>query len=75
MAVDVLEYDDTVEDVNLVGVLEEILESSERLRDLDLDVFVEEFERQVGEGILGIIDFFKVIFMMYKKYVGVLFLV
>lgn len=58
MAVDVLEYDDTVEDVNLVGVLEEILESSERLRDLDLDVFVEEFERQVGEGILGIIDFF-----------------
>lgn len=45
MAVDVLEYDDTVEDVNLVGVLEEILESSERLRDLDLDVFVEEFER------------------------------
>lgn len=58
MAVDVLEYDDIVEDVNLVGVLEEILESSERLRDLDLDVFVEEFERQVGEGILGIIDFF-----------------
>lgn len=75
MAVDVLEYDDTVEDVNLVGVLEEILESSERLRDLDLDVFVEEFERQVGEGILGIIDFFKVIFMMYNKYVCILFLV
>lgn len=45
MVVDVLEYDDIVEDVNLVGVLEEILESSERLRDLDLDVFVEEFER------------------------------
>lgn len=75
MAVDVLEYDDTAEDVNLVGVLEEILESSERLRDLDLDVFVEEFERQVGEGILGIIDFFKVIFMMYNKYVCILFLV
>lgn len=45
MVVDVLEYDDIVEDVNLVGVLEEILESSERLRDLDLDVFVEELER------------------------------
>lgn len=73
MAVDVLEYDDTVEDVNLVGVLEEILESSERLRDLDLDVFVEELERQVGEGILGIIDFFKVIFMMYNKYVCICF--
>lgn len=75
MAVDVLEYDDTAEDVNLVGVLEEILESSERLRDLDLDVFVEELERQVGGGILGIIDFFKVIFMMYNKYVCILFLV
>lgn len=60
MAVDVLEYDDTVEDVNLVGVLEEILESSERLRDLDLDVFVEEFERQVGEEIWGIIEFYDV---------------
>lgn len=60
MAVDVLEYDDTVEDVNLVGVLEEILESSERLRDLDLDVFVEEFERQVGEEIGGIIEFYDV---------------
>lgn len=60
MAVDVLEYDDTVEDVNLVGVLEEILESSERLRDLDLDVFVEEFERQVGEEIGGINEFYDV---------------
>lgn len=46
MAVDALEYDDTAEDANPAGALEEILESPERLRDLDLDAFAEELERQ-----------------------------
>ena len=48
MAVDALEYDDTAEDANPAGALEEILESPDRLRDLDLDAFAEELERQVG---------------------------
>lgn len=48
MAVDALEYDDTVEDANPAAALEEILESPERLKDLDLDAFAEELERQVG---------------------------
>jgi transcription elongation factor SPT6 len=46
MAVDALEYDD--EDANPAGALEEILEAPERLKDLDLDAFAEELERQVG---------------------------
>ena len=45
MAVDALEYED--EDANPAGALEEILESPERLKDLDLDAFAEELERQV----------------------------
>lgn len=44
MAVDALEYDD--EDANPAGALEEILDSPERLKDLDLDAFAEELERQ-----------------------------
>ena len=48
MAVDALEYDDTAEDANPAGALEEILESPERLKDLDLDAFAEELERQVS---------------------------
>ena len=47
MAVDALEYDDSGEDANPAGALEEILENPERLRDLDLDAFAEELERQV----------------------------
>ena len=47
MAVDALEYDDSAEDANPAGALEEILENPERLRDLDLDAFAEELERQV----------------------------
>ena len=50
MAVDALEYDDTAEDANPAGpagALEEILESPERLKDLDLDAFADELERQV----------------------------
>ena len=52
MAVDALEYDDTAEDANPAGALEEILENPERLRDLDLDAFAEELERQVGNHVL-----------------------
>lgn len=74
MAVDALEYDDTAEDANPAGALEEILESPERLRDLDLDAFAEELERQVGGGTLGIIDSLKVTFMMHNKYACILFL-
>lgn len=44
MAVDALEYDD--EDANPAGALEEILEAPERLKDLDLDAFAEELDRQ-----------------------------
>lgn len=46
MAVDALEYDDMAEDVNPAGALEEILENPEKLKDLDLDAFAEELERQ-----------------------------
>lgn len=45
MAVDALEYDD--EDPNPAGALEEILDKPEKLKDLDLDAFAEELERQV----------------------------
>ena len=48
MAVDALEYDDTSEDANPAAAVEEILESPERLKDLDLDAFAVELERQVG---------------------------
>ncbi|CAG7720260.1 unnamed protein product [Allacma fusca] len=44
MAVDALEYDD--EDPNPAGALEEILEAPERLKDLDLDAFADELQRQ-----------------------------
>lgn len=47
MAVDALEYDESAEDANPAGALEEILENPERLKDLDLDAFAEELERQV----------------------------
>lgn len=47
MAVDALEYDESAEDANPSSALEEILESPERLKDLDLDAFADELERQV----------------------------
>lgn len=50
MAVDALEYDESAEDANPAGALEEILENPERLKDLDLDAFAEELERQVSVG-------------------------
>ncbi|ENN77904.1 hypothetical protein YQE_05581, partial [Dendroctonus ponderosae] len=45
MAVDALEYDDD-EGANPAGALEAILVTPERLKDLDLDAFAEELERQ-----------------------------
>lgn len=49
MAVDALEYED--EERNPAAqALDEILESPERLKDLDLDAFAEELERQVSDG-------------------------
>lgn len=53
MAVDALEYDESAEDANPAGALEEILENPERLKDLDLDAFAEELERQVQEETRG----------------------
>lgn len=50
MAVDALEYDDTAEDANPAGALEEILDSPDRLKDLDLDAFAVELERQVNHN-------------------------
>jgi len=44
MAGDALEYDD--EDANPAGALEEILEAPERHKNLDLDAFADELERQ-----------------------------
>ncbi len=44
MAVDALEVDDSADPT---AALEEILESPERLKDLDLDAFADELQRQV----------------------------
>ncbi|EDO33602.1 predicted protein [Nematostella vectensis] len=46
MAVDALEYDEATEENNPSAALEEILEAPDRLKDLDLDAFAEELERQ-----------------------------
>lgn len=51
MAVDALEYEDDA--LNPAGALEEILEAPERLKDLDLDAFAVELEKQ-GFGNKGI---------------------
>ncbi|CAH3024911.1 unnamed protein product [Porites evermanni] len=53
MAVDALEYDEATMDSNPSAALEEILEAPDRLRDLDLDAFAEELERQ-GYGNKGL---------------------
>ena len=47
MAVDALEYDEAADDANPAEALEEILENPDKLKDLDLDAFAEELERQV----------------------------
>lgn len=57
MAVDALEYEES-EDVNPATALEEILKSPEKLKDLDLDAFAEELERQVRDiDITSLSDF------------------
>ena len=49
MAIDALEYDDDEDDSNVKQrALEEIMEDPEKLRDLDLDAFAIELERQVS---------------------------
>lgn len=48
MAVDALEYDD--EAANPAGALDEILEAPHKLKELDLDAFAEELERQVSDS-------------------------
>ncbi|CAM9213792.1 unnamed protein product, partial [Lampetra fluviatilis] len=53
MAVDALEYDESAEGANPAEALVEILENPERLKDLDLDAFAEELDRQ-GYGNKGI---------------------
>ncbi|XP_038075728.1 transcription elongation factor SPT6-like isoform X2 [Patiria miniata] len=46
MAVDALEYDESADDANPAEALEEILDNPDKLKDLDLDAFAEELERQ-----------------------------
>lgn len=65
MAVDALEYDD--EEANPAGALEEILESPERLKDLDLDAFAVELERQgFGKKSITLCDIRKELNCRYK---------
>ena len=47
MAIDALEIDEADDDATPASALEEILESPEKLRELDLDAFAAELERQV----------------------------
>ena len=47
MAVDALEIDDSADPTS---ALEEILDAPERLKDLDLDAFAEELQRQVNNS-------------------------
>ncbi|CAI8018492.1 Transcription elongation factor SPT6 [Geodia barretti] len=47
MAVDALEYDETGDESHPSAAVEDILLTPDKLRDLDLDAFAEELERQV----------------------------
>ena len=54
MAIDALEYDDDEEDTNIKQrAIEETMEDPEKLRDLDLDAFAIELERQVRPILLS----------------------
>ncbi|KAI8507404.1 Transcription elongation factor SPT6 [Branchiostoma belcheri] len=67
MAVDALEYDESAEDANPAAALEEILETPERLKDLDLDAFAEELERQgFGNKSITLYDIRAELNSMYK---------
>lgn len=61
MAVDALEWAED-DEANPAGALEEILESPEKLKDLDLDAFAEELERQVSiETVIFFFEFTNII--------------
>ncbi|XP_034489679.1 transcription elongation factor SPT6 isoform X2 [Drosophila innubila] len=67
MAIDAMEYDD--EETNPAGALEEILESPERLKDLDLDAFAVELERQgFGSKSITLYDIRNELSSLYKDY-------
>ncbi|XP_023035095.2 transcription elongation factor SPT6-like [Drosophila willistoni] len=67
MAIDAMEYDD--EKTNPAGALEEILESPERLKDLDLDAFAVELERQgFGSKSITLYDVRNELSCLYKDY-------
>lgn len=65
MAIDAMEYDD--EETNPAGALEEILETPERLKDLDLDAFAVELERQgFGNKSITLYDIRNELHSLYK---------
>lgn len=67
MAIDAMEYDD--EETNPAGALEEILESPERLKDLDLDAFAVELERQgFGNKSITLYDIRSELNSLYKDF-------
>lgn len=67
MAIDAMEYDD--EETNPAGALEEILESPERLKDLDLDAFAVELERQgFGNKSITLYDIRAELNSLYKDF-------
>ncbi|EDW74366.1 uncharacterized protein Dwil_GK21875 [Drosophila willistoni] len=67
MANDAMEYDD--EETNPAGALDEILESPERLNDLDLDAFAAELERRgLGNKRFTLYDIKSELNCLYKDY-------
>ncbi|XP_034662685.1 transcription elongation factor SPT6-like [Drosophila subobscura] len=65
MAIDAMEYDD--EETNPARAIEEILESPERLKDLDLDAFSVELERQgFGSKSITLYDIRNELSCLYK---------
>lgn len=67
MAIDAMEYDD--EETNPAGALEEILENPERLKDLDLDAFAVELERQgFGNKSITLYDIRSELNSLYKDF-------
>jgi len=69
MAVDALEYDEQEHEDNTYDAIEEILQSPERLRDLDLDAFAEELKRNGhGDKHITLYDIRKELTLRYKDY-------
>jgi transcription elongation factor SPT6 len=67
MAIDALEYDESAEDA-LKESIEEILESPDKLKDLDLDAFAEELARQnLGRKQTTLYDIRDELFGLYKE--------